>query len=254
MPDVYDRCLGPSLFAPFGAHLGAAAAAFAPVRVLELAAGTGIATRELVRALPSASIAATDLNPSMVAWAASRVPGATWGQADAQALPMPDGSFDLVVCQFGAMFFADKPAAFAEMARVLAPGGHVVLVVWDRVELSPFPRALVEGVRAVLPENPPDFVARVPHGYNDLAQVKSDIEAGGLVDVAIDRVVMRGTASSADQLAEGFCMGTPLRFDLEQRGDLAALRDAVAGEMTARLGQGPIEGDLAAIQITAARR
>lgn len=73
----------------------------------------------------------------------------------------------MIVCQFGAMFFPDKPAAYAEAARVLAPGGTLLLTVWDTVETSDFPAALVASLAAVLPENPPDFVARVPHGYAD---------------------------------------------------------------------------------------
>jgi ubiquinone/menaquinone biosynthesis C-methylase UbiE len=95
MPEIYDRCLGPALFAPFAAHLATMAAELSPQRVLELAAGTGIATTELVRALPAADITATDLNPAMVSWAADRISGATWLPADAQFLDFPDGSFDL---------------------------------------------------------------------------------------------------------------------------------------------------------------
>ena len=84
MPDVYDSALGPALFQPFAGHLAAMAAELSPQRVLELAAGTGIATVELVRTLPHADITATDLNPAMVSWAADRINGATWLQADAQ--------------------------------------------------------------------------------------------------------------------------------------------------------------------------
>lgn len=143
MPDTYDRCLGPALFAPFAAHLAAMAAQLSPRHVLELAAGTGIATAELVRTLPAAHITATDLNPAMVSWAADRIGGATWMQADAQRLDLPDASFDLVACQFGVMFFPDKQAAFAEAARVMAPMGTMLFTVWDVVEASHFPAALV---------------------------------------------------------------------------------------------------------------
>ena len=54
--------------------------------------------------------------------------------ADAQALPFDDGSFDLVVCQFGVMFFPDKVRANAEARRVLRDGGRYMLVIWDRIE------------------------------------------------------------------------------------------------------------------------
>ena len=51
--------------------------------------------------------------------------------ADAMALPFEDGSFDAVVCQFGVMFFPDKPGSYREVYRVLAPGGHYLFSVWN---------------------------------------------------------------------------------------------------------------------------
>lgn len=253
MPAVYDRALGPALFAPFAVYLAGAASALAPGRLLELAAGTGVATSELVAALPDTEIVATDLNPAMVSYGAAKVPGATWRPADAQLLDDPDGSFDVVVCQFGVMFFPDKPAAFAEAARVLAPGGTLLVIVWDVVEASPFPAALVAGVAAAVPEDPPSFVVRIPHGYHDPGLIASDLRAGGLEPVAIERLVLHGTAPSAATLAEGFCRGTPLRFALQERGDLDDLTAAVAAEMTTRLGRGPVEGELAALVVSARR-
>jgi SAM-dependent methyltransferase len=251
MPDIYDRCLGPALFAPFAAHLADEAAALSPQRVLELAAGTGIATAELVRALPDAQITATDLNSAMVSWAAERIAGATWLQSDAQQLDFADGAFDLVVCQFGVMFFPDKQAAFAESARVLAPGGTMLFTVWDVVETSPFPAAMVASLAAVLPEDPPSFIVRIPHGYSDLDQIREDLGAGGLQAEGIERVVLSGQAGSARALAQGFSLGTPLRFALQERGQLDRLSEALGDEMTARLGAGPLVGDLAGFVISA---
>jgi len=175
MPEIYDRCLGPALFAPVAVHLADLATALSPRRVLELAAGTGIVTRALVGALPDADIVATDLNPAMVSWAADRIGGVTWRQADAQNLDFPDASFDLALCSFGVMFFADRRAAFADVFRLLAPDGTFLFTVWDTVELSPFPAALVSALEVVLPENPPSFVARVPHGYSDSSRISDDL-------------------------------------------------------------------------------
>jgi len=253
MPAVYDRALGPALFAPFAAYLAEAVVGLTPRRVLELAAGTGVATGELIAALPGTEVVATDLNPAMVAFGAAKVPGATWRVADALHLDEPAGSYDLVVCQFGVMFFPDKPAAFAEAARVLRPGGRLLVAVWDVVEASPFPAALMAGIAAARPVDPPTFVARVPHGYPDPEQIEADLRAGGLEPVSVERVVLQGTSPSAATLADGFCRGTPLRFALQERGDLDELTAAIAAEMTARLGEGPVEGDLAAL-VVAARR
>jgi SAM-dependent methyltransferase len=250
MPDVYDRVLGPVLFAPFAEHVAALAAARKPQRILELAAGTGIVTSELVRALPGADIVATDLNPAMVSWAADRVPGATWLPADAQALSFPDASFDLVVCQFGVMFFPDRPGAFAEAARVLAPGGTMLFTAWD-VTSTDFHVALTESLKAVLPEDTPDFLVRVVQSYRDPDVMRADLRAGGLQPDSIERCVLRGRATSARLVTEGFCRGTPLRFALQERGDLDALTEALGADMTARRGDGPIEGDLAAFVVSA---
>jgi SAM-dependent methyltransferase len=250
MPEIYDRCLGPALFAPYARYLSQLAANLAPRRVLELAAGTGIVTANLVSALPDAHITATDLNSAMVEWAAERVPGPTWSVADAQHLEFADDTFDLVICQFGVMFFPDKPGAFAEVERVLSATGSLVFAVWDTVEGSDFPTALMASLAAVLPDDPPTFLTRVPHGYTDVVQIGADVEAGGLIVDRIERVVLRGH-SSARALTEGFCRGTPLRFALEERGSLDALAARLEDEMVARLGDGPIEGDLAAIVVTA---
>ncbi len=253
MPRVYDEALGPALFAPWAGLVAAAAAALAPRRVLELAAGTGIATAALVRALPGAQVTATDLNPAMVAHGALRVPAAAWRQADAQRLDVRDASVDLVVCQFGVMFFPDRPGAYAEAARVLVPGGSLLLAVWDDVAGSTFTRALVSALAAVLPEQTPDFVVRVPHGYADPRRISADLAAGGLRVQACERLVPRGPAPSARRLAEGFCLGTPLRSALQQRGRLEDLVPAVADELAARLGPGPLEGDLAGFLVRAVR-
>lgn len=251
MPAVYDELLGPVLFAPFAEDMAARVAALHPAAVLEIAAGTGVVTRALLAAVPAARIVATDLNDAMVTWAAQRAPGADWRQADAQALPLADAAFDVVVCQFGVMFFLDKPAAFREAARVLAPGGTLLFSVWDVVERSDFAAALVDSVAAVLPDRTPDFVVRTPHGYADLDRIAAELAAGGLSLQRIESVRLRGSAPSARALAEGFCRGTPLRFELQERGPLDQLTGAVAEQLVARLGEGPVHGDLTAWVVTA---
>jgi SAM-dependent methyltransferase len=251
MPEIYDRCLGPAIFAPFADHVADLAAALYPKRVLELAAGTGIVTAALQRELPEVEIVATDLNPAMVEWAAARLPGPRWQQADAQRLSYPEASFELVVCQFGAMFFPDKPAAFAEIARVLTPGGTLLCTVWDELAGSELPAALVASCEAVLPDDPPGFVTRLPHGYADPDRIGRDVRAGGLELRRLDRVVLTGTTESTRALAEGFCLGTPLRFELAQRGVPEELTERIATDLVARIGPGPVTGSLAAFLIDA---
>jgi SAM-dependent methyltransferase len=253
MPEVYDRCLGPALFRPYAEQLAAIAADYHPAAVLELAAGTGIVTAELARNLPAAQLTATDLNPAMVAWGSQRVPGATWLAADAQDLQFADAGFDLVVCQFGVMFFPDRAAAFAETARVLLRQGSFLFAAWDTVATTEFAAALVAVLDDVLPGGAPDFLSRIPHGYHDVSRIEADVAAGGLTLDGIERTVLRGTSPSAWAVAEGYCYGTPLRFALQERGDLDQLATAVADGMLARLGGGPVSSDLGALVVRAHR-
>src|SRR3954464_11562112 len=96
IPETYDRFLGPLLSEPYARDLAARLADLAPARLLETAAGTGVAPRALARALPAgAVIVATDLSRQMLDLAAARMETAevTWQQADALALPFADGTF-----------------------------------------------------------------------------------------------------------------------------------------------------------------
>jgi len=218
MPEAYDRWLAPAVFQPFASDLAERAARHNPRRVLELAAGTGVLTRELIAAVPDAEVTATDLNAAMVSFASNRVPGAAWQQADALHLPFDDKQFDLVVCQFGVMFFPDKPAAFREARRVLTSAGTLLFSTWDTVDTHGFAAELMAGVEHAFPDDPPTFIVAVPHGYSDIGQVVADLTAGGLRHVSTESLTLEGRAASARDIALGFCTGTPLRADIERRG------------------------------------
>jgi SAM-dependent methyltransferase len=251
MPQAYDRWLAPAVFRPFAVDLARRAAKFAPRRLLEIAAGTGVLTRELVAAVPAAQVTATDLNAAMVEFGSRQVPLATWRQADALRLPFDDQTFDLIACQFGVMFFPDRPAAFREMRRVLAPAGRLLFSTWGPVETHGFEASLAAGLGHVFPGDPPAFLVAVPHGYCDLDQIAADLGAGGLERVSATSVMLEGRASSAADVATGYCTGTPLRAAIEARGDLATCTALVAGQMTARLGPGPVTATMTAYVIEA---
>lgn len=241
MPEVYDRRLVGPVFGPYAADLARRAAAIAPHRVLELAAGTGAVTAHLVAALPDAEIVATDLNEPMVSYAQAKVAGPTWETADARALAYPDRAFDLVVCQFGVMFLADRVAAYQDIRRVLADGGSFLFNAWDQLETHVVEAAVIDSLAEIFPADPPDFLRRVPHGYADPEAVRADVEAAGLVVAALDRVALTGRAASARDLAEGYCLGTPLRFELATHGDPTDVVAPLAEALAERLGDGPID-------------
>ena len=218
MPRVYDLCLGGAVFAPYGADLARRAAFLAPQRVLELAAGTGIVTTALVSALPSAEIVATDLNASMVDYAAAKVPGPRWEVADAQDLRFADGSFDLVVCQFGVMFLSDRVNAYRGVGRVLQPGGSLLVNAWDTLDTHVVEAAVFDAMAELFPQDPPDFLRRVPHGYADPDRIRDDVEAAGLEVVELERVGLSGKAPSAAALAEGVLPRDAAAFRTRETG------------------------------------
>ena len=136
IPKLYDEYLVPLIFEPYANDLAARLATRPVARILEIAAGTGVVTRRLASVLPeSVSIVATDLNRPMldVAAAIGTTRPVEWREADALQLPFADGTFDVVVCQFGVMFFPDKPKAFSEARRVLGSGGVLLFNAWDRI-------------------------------------------------------------------------------------------------------------------------
>jgi SAM-dependent methyltransferase len=251
MPEAYERWLVPTVFAPFARDMARRVAARRPRRVLELAAGTGVLTRRLVTAVPGAEVTATDLNEAMVSAGATAAPGATWRQADALHLPFDAGAFDVVVCQFGVMFFPDKPAAFAEARRVLGDDGALLVSIWDTVDTHDFAAALMAGLARAFPEDPPTFIAAIPHGYASLERIHDDLAAGGLTIASSETITLDGHAESAVDVAVGFCTGTPLRAAIEARGDLDEAVAAVAAEMTGRLGSGRVTGAMRAHLIEA---
>ena len=97
-------------------------------RVLEVASGTGHLAEQAVAR--GATVVGVDVAPTMVALARQRVPGATFHEGDAEALPFEDEQFDVVLCGFGLLHFAQPAQALREAARVLKPGGTCAFTVW----------------------------------------------------------------------------------------------------------------------------
>lgn len=252
IPKLYDTYLVPLIFEPFAADLANRLSPRAPSRVLEVAAGTGVVTRALASGLPeSASIVATDLNQAMLDHASSvRMERAVeWRQADAMRLPFPDATFDAVVCQFGVMFFPDKPKAFAEARRVLKAGGVFLFNVWDRITENEFADTIESALESAFPDDPPRFLSRTPYGYHDHSVIGRELASGGFTaPPLIDTVAARSRAASPQLPAFAFCQGTPLRSEIEAR-DASRLDEATelaAGAIAERFGRGDVDGKIQA--------
>jgi ubiquinone/menaquinone biosynthesis C-methylase UbiE len=124
----YERYFVPSIGRPFARLVIEAPDLRQGERVLDVACGTGVAARLAAeRVAPTGTVVGIDPNPGMLE-AARRTSGdVEWKQGAAEDLPLPDGSFDVVVCSLGFQFFADKGRGLKEMGRVLTPGGRLAL-------------------------------------------------------------------------------------------------------------------------------
>ncbi len=252
IPENYDRYMVPLIFERFAADLAQRAASLSPSAVLEIAAGTGVVTRALAPKLsPNASYVVTDLNQTMLDYAASRQARdgrIEWRQADAMALPFENAAFDLVCCQFGAMFYPDRSTAYREAKRVLKRGGHFLFNVWDRIEENVFANDVTNAVAKVFPSDPPRFLGRTPHGYHDTALIRSELEGAGFSNVAIETKAEQSRASSPRLVAVAYCQGTPLRNEIEARdaGKLEAATDYAASAIARRHGGGAVAAKIQA--------
>ena len=178
----YERYFVPAIGAPLAHELIELAALRPGERVLDVACGTGVVTRMAAERVGHAGVAGVDLNPAMLAVARS-VGGGTeleWHEASAASLPLGDATFDVVLCQMGLQFFADRQGALREMRRVLAPGGRVVLNVPGP---TPPPFAVLEqAVARYIDPAAGRFVATVfsLHDPDEVEQLLSD---AGFADV-----------------------------------------------------------------------
>lgn len=252
VPENYDRYMVPLIFEPYAADIARRAADLSPNAVLETAAGSGVVTRALAPKLPrGSSYIVTDLNRPMLDYAASRQPPDArieWRQADALSLPFEDATFDVVCCQFGAMFFPDRTAGYREARRVLKRGGHFIFNVWDRIEDNVFADDVTNALAEIFPDDPPRFLARTPHGYHDMAVIHREVDDAGFSNVIIETRAEQSRASSPRIPAMAYCQGTPLRNEIETRDaqKLQAATDWAASVIANKHGSGEVAAKIQA--------
>ena len=223
IPQHYDEGLGPLLFVDYADDIARRAAAYAPKRVLEIAAGTGIVTRRLYEVIPQAEILATDLNLPMLQWAAKKFkwtdPRVSFRPADATQLPFADNMCEMIVCQFGVMFYPDKERSYRETHRVLAPGGHYIFNVWDSHRYNPVGRMAHEIAASFFPDDPPQFY-NVPFGYHAIDPIKESLLAAGFTDLKIAVVKKEHKLTDAAARARGMILGNPIVDQIKARGNV----------------------------------
>jgi ubiquinone/menaquinone biosynthesis C-methylase UbiE len=252
----YESTLVPLLFEPYAEDLAARARSLEPGSVLEVACGTGVVTRALASSLPEAcTITATDLNEAMIAHA-ERVGTSrpvTWRQADVMELPHADHTFDVVACQFSAMFFPDRAAAYREIRRVLRPGGTFLFSVWNAIEDNEFADVVTRAVGTLYPLDPPLFLVRTPHGHGRRDEIERDVEAAGFPRCSLRQRDDVSSATGPEVPAIAYVQGTPLRNEIEARdpGGLERATEVATAALRKRYGNGPIQGRISALVVEA---
>ena len=259
IPKIYDTYLVPLIFESYAQDLADRVGALESVSVLETAAGSGVVTRAMVSTLPpEAQYIVTDLNQPMLDHAASKQESdsrISWRQADALDLPFDDASFEVVVCQFGVMFFPDRITGYSEAYRVLKPGGKLIFNVWDRIETNEFADVVTGAAATVFPDDPPQFLPRTPHGYYDENLIREELHGGGFTEVSYESLETTSSAPSPRHPAIAYCQGTPLRNEIEERNAdlLNRVTDCAAEAISVRYGAGPVAAKIRGHIITAVR-
>ncbi|HEU4494375.1 MAG TPA: methyltransferase domain-containing protein [Rubrobacteraceae bacterium] len=187
--EAYERYLVPLLFAPGAEYLIELATPGPGERVLDVACGTGIvARRAALRVGSGGKVVGLDLNEGMLGMASKASsdirPVIEWRQGDATSMPLPDGAFDVVLCQQGLQFFLDQPAALGEMRRVLTPNGRLALSVLRSLEHNPGYHLLADALEQHLgPEA--GAMMRSPFPSLSREELRDLIAGAGFRDVRI---------------------------------------------------------------------
>jgi len=228
--EIYEQHMVPAIFARWAPDLIEAAGVRPGGRVLDVACGTGAVTRVLSQRVgPQGTVVALDINPGMLAVARSVAPGPNieWREGSAISMPLPDGTFDNVLCQQGLQFFPDKPAALSEMRRVLKSGGRLAVACWRSIEHMPGYLALEQALaRRIGPEK----AALPPFALGDAATLRSLVTGAGFREVRlrIDAKMIR--FDSAEHMVRAVVGGAPTMLGaLAEQGE--GVLDAIVAEV-----------------------
>lgn len=182
---AYEEFFVPALFQEWAPRVVAAAHLQPGQRVLDVACGTGVLAREAASSVGAAgAVVGLDPNAGMLTVARRLAPGVEWREGIAEALPYPDRSFDAVVSQFGLMFFTDRRQALREMVRVLAPGGHLAVAVWDSLDTTPAYAAEAALLERVAGQRAADAL-RAPFVLGDQKELATLFASAGVAAVSI---------------------------------------------------------------------
>lgn len=183
--NTYEQLFVPALFSDWAKKFADHLSIHPGLRILDVACGTGVLARQVaLKSSPGGYTAGLDANLGMLTVAERLAPRIEWRQGMAESLPFPDQSFDLVVSQFGLMFFNDRPRALREMLRVLIPGGQLAVLVWNDIENIPAYAIELELLERLAGRQAADAL-RAPFLLGDKAELRSLFKGAGVRSVDI---------------------------------------------------------------------
>jgi ubiquinone/menaquinone biosynthesis C-methylase UbiE len=231
-PTNYERFFVPAIGAPLATDLVRPATLRPGERVLDVACGTGVVTRLASQQVgTTGTVAGLDIDPDMLAVARSATPPGMpieWHEASAEAMPLPDASFDVVLCQMGLQFMPDKNAALREMRRVLVRGGRLILNA-----PGPTPRLFTIMAEALARHIGVEAAGFVNHVFSlhDTAEVQNLLRGAGFHDVSVQSDIKQLRLPAPEEFLWQYVHSTPLAGAVVQVHDerLGSLeRDVVA--------------------------
>jgi ubiquinone/menaquinone biosynthesis C-methylase UbiE len=253
---VRDRYFAPCVLLPFAEDMARRLCRLSMGPLLEICADTGVLTQALAASMSaSVAIIATDPDGHAVRHASEK-PGmghVTWQRADPNALPFPDGTFGIVACHFGIAALADHRKAFREVRRAMKPTGRFMFSAPAHIRHNPVAECLHDAMADRFPSDPPRYIGQNLHGYSDTEAIDDDLTAAGYTDAIYTTVEFPFVAASAREVAMGYCLGTPLRHEIEARApdDFEQVLRTVGLALEKRFGTGPIETGMRASVVSA---
>jgi ubiquinone/menaquinone biosynthesis C-methylase UbiE len=254
---VRDLHFAPGVVLPFADDMARRLSRLSIGPLLEIAADTGVLTQAMASTLSAGlTMIATDPDADRVEHASAK-PGmarVTWQQAGPHALPFQDGTFGIVVCHLGVAAMHDRVRAFQEARRVTKQGGRFVFSVFGTIQQNPVADCVQTALDEIFPDDSPYFIANSLHGYADNEMIDDDLTTAGFTDAIYTTVELPFAAASAHDVATGYCLGTPLRSELDTRtsGDIEPVIEAAAIALRKRFGSGAITTTMRAHIISAA--
>ena len=225
---------------PLGQRAMATLAPTPGERILDIGCGSGQTSLALAQAVsPAGSVLGVDISHPLLEVAQGRVADLTnlaFQEADAQVAPFEAAKFDAAFSRFGVMFFADPPAAFANIRRALKPGGRLAFVCWRAPAENPFMTLPMAAAAGLLPPSPPvatDPHAPGPFAFADAERVRTILASAGFTDIAITGHDQKIGSGDLDQTLTVALKVGPLGAVLREHPDqrvavIAAVRQALA--------------------------